>query len=32
VQEAVRSVAQPIRFRKPLIKRTAGAVSTAFME
>jgi pyrroloquinoline quinone biosynthesis protein E len=32
VQEAVRSVAQPIRFRKPLIKRTTGAVSTAFMD
>ncbi|HJW23965.1 MAG TPA: pyrroloquinoline quinone biosynthesis protein PqqE, partial [Rhodocyclaceae bacterium] len=31
VQEAVAAVAQPLRFRKPLVKRAAGAVSTAFL-
>ena len=32
VQQAVAGVVAPLRFRKPLIKRAAGAVSTAFME
>ncbi|MDE2586154.1 MAG: pyrroloquinoline quinone biosynthesis protein PqqE [Betaproteobacteria bacterium] len=32
VQEAVNTVSQPLRFRKPLVKRSAGAVSTAFLE
>lgn len=32
IQEAVNSVVRPLRFRKPLLKRTASAVSTAFME
>jgi pyrroloquinoline quinone biosynthesis protein E len=32
VQEAVASVVRPLRFRKPLVKRSSAAVSTAFME
>ncbi|MGE5650426.1 MAG: pyrroloquinoline quinone biosynthesis protein PqqE [Bacillota bacterium] len=32
VREAVGSVTRPLRFRKPLYKRTGSAVSTAFME
>lgn len=32
VQEAVNSVVRPLRFRKPLLKRSSSAVSTAFME
>lgn len=32
VQEAVTSVTRPLRFRKPLVKRSSSAVSTAFME
>ena len=32
VQQAVQAVAQPLRFRKPLIKRAKGVMSTAFME
>lgn len=32
VQQAVHAVAQPLRFRKPLIKRAKGVMSTAFME
>ncbi|HEX5803360.1 MAG TPA: pyrroloquinoline quinone biosynthesis protein PqqE, partial [Azospira sp.] len=32
VQEAVAVAVKPIRFRKPLIKRSAQAVETAFME
>ena len=32
VQQAVAGVVAPLRFRKPLVKRAAGAVSTAFME
>ena len=32
VQEAVGVAAKPLRFRKPLVKRAAGAVSTAFLE
>ncbi len=32
VQEAVASVARPLRFRKPLVKRSAAAVCTSFME
>lgn len=31
VQEAVNSVVRPLRFRKPLLKRSSSAVSTAFM-
>ncbi|MFC5300870.1 pyrroloquinoline quinone biosynthesis protein PqqE [Azospira restricta] len=32
VQEAVAVAVKPIRFRKPLVKRSAQAVETAFME
>ena len=32
IKDAVAVAIQPLRFRKPLIKRTSGAVSTAFME
>ncbi len=32
VQQAVTSIAQPMRFRKPLIRRSKSAVSTAYME
>lgn len=32
VQQAVTSIAQPLRFRKPLIRRSKSAVSTAYME
>ncbi|KXB28986.1 pyrroloquinoline quinone biosynthesis protein PqqE [Dechloromonas denitrificans] len=32
VRDAVAVSEKPLRFRKPLVKRSAGAVSTAFME
>ncbi|MES2152558.1 MAG: pyrroloquinoline quinone biosynthesis protein PqqE [Pseudomonadota bacterium] len=32
MQGAVQSATQPVRFRKPLVKRAAGVMSTAFME
>jgi len=32
VKDAVAVSEKPLRFRKPLVKRSAGAVSTAFME
>ena len=32
VREAVDTAARPLRFRKPLFKRAAGTVTTAFLE
>lgn len=32
MQAAVHSATRPLRFRKPLVKRAAGVMSTAFME
>ncbi|WP_136415610.1 pyrroloquinoline quinone biosynthesis protein PqqE [Herbaspirillum sp. ST 5-3] len=32
VQDTVKNVVRPLRFRKPLLKRTSAAVSTSFME
>ncbi|MBA5689051.1 pyrroloquinoline quinone biosynthesis protein PqqE [Rugamonas apoptosis] len=32
MQAAVHSATKPLRFRKPLVKRVAGVMSTAFME
>jgi len=32
ITEAVDASVKPLRFKKPLVKRSAGAVSTAFME
>jgi pyrroloquinoline quinone biosynthesis protein E len=32
ITEAVKEVVRPLRFKKPLVKRSASAVSTTFME